>query len=450
MLQAKESRDKLATSGVDLYVGEASMVKLTDETNGIRVCRPSGCVELPAKHIIIATGSRSFQPCQLVNKVPINFVKGKVVTADSLSSLSQLPRSIVIIGGGVIAVEYATVMAQLGRASTFIILFVYLFDLYYTMTGVGVTVISPEDEILPFLEKETRKSLLRQMRRNHILFINEPIANIEIKEDTNGDETNTKEELAKLRKRQIGAVKVMVTDKKKKKPRILSTDLLVYCGGRNANSEGIGCENLGLNIGKYGRILVDGNFQTSVDGIYAIGDVIGPPGLASAAVQQGRFVAHHLFSNDSVDHLTRTIHQGKNQIKIDIEEDFDTEIDDFFQLKEYQSPAMSSLLFGSKDGTARKVSDSPLTLWTIPAVASVGFSINDALEEGYVSLDDIIESNDDLYNVFSSKGILVTGYGYFRDCARGRLTDKDGFLKIVAQVSKASNSEGQIFTTVQF
>jgi hypothetical protein len=78
----------------------------------------------------------------------------------------------------------------------------------------------------------------------------------------------------------------------------LAVDLCLYSGGRDANSEKIGCENVGVEIGKYGRVVVDKDFRTANPRIFAIGDVVGPPGLASFAQQAARVVTDLLFRSE--------------------------------------------------------------------------------------------------------------------------------------------------------
>ena len=126
--------------------------------------------------------------------------------------------------------------------------------------------------------------------------------------------------------------------------------LLYLSGGRDANSENLGLENLGVVTLKYGRIKIDEDYRTTSEtSIYAIGDVIGPPGLASAAIQQGRYVADKLFGSQSM-----------------------TYNEEWW--KEKSNPgANKGILFGSAKGKGSI--DAPLTLWTIPELSSVGNKI---------------------------------------------------------------------------
>lgn len=116
MLQAAESRDRLKKNNVDLFIGSAELIEKQDSTakttSTIRVCRPSGCVEIEAAHVCIATGSSANRPSEVSPGVALPFTKKRVVCATEMGSLLELPSAVAIIGGGVIATEYATVLAE--------------------------------------------------------------------------------------------------------------------------------------------------------------------------------------------------------------------------------------------------------------------------------------------------------------------------------------------------
>jgi NAD(P) transhydrogenase len=387
VLQAKETRDRLAANGIDLFIGSVEFVDVEEDTGSdvtLRVCRPTECVEVVARHTAIASGSRPNRPSETRSGVPIPFLKGRVVTASEMALVS-LPSSIAIIGGGVIAVEYATVFAQL---------------------GVGVSLLCTEEEFLPFLEKEIRQSLRERMSREHILFVPESIREIQVDNSTIGVVLNPSER---------------ATNRMKASPeRRLKVDLVLYSGGRNANSEGLGLDSVNVNTTKYGRIVVDKSFRTtSHRSIFAIGDVIGPPGLASAAQQHGRSMSEVLFGGVEDD--------GEEELD---GEEFSDEVDDFFTPLSSRLSALSSnmgdessdTLFGASTGTLTM--DAPLTLWTLPEIASVGLTFEQATAS---VLSRVVPGNP--------AGQLVEGRAYFKDMARGRLSgDSQGFVKIIARV----------------
>jgi NAD(P) transhydrogenase len=383
VLQAKETRDRLSSNGIDLFIGSVEFVDA--EGNGsdvtLRVCRPTECVEVVARHAAIASGSRPNRPSELPSGVHLPFLKGRVVTASEMA-LVALPTSIAIIGGGVIAVEYATVFAQL---------------------GVGVSLICSDDEFLPFLEGEIRSSLRERMSREHILFVRDTVREIRVDNSSIGVVLNPS-----ISKRTPMKDRVLPE-------RRLKVDLVLYSGGRNANSEGLELEAVNVSTSKYGRIVVDKAFRTtSSKSIYAIGDVIGPPGLASAAQQHGRSVSETLF--------------GGSEDDDDDEDDdgdyaeFSDEQDNFFSSSSTGTEGgqdglqqdAADTLFGASSGTITM--DAPLTLWTLPEIASVGATLKQAQK---------IEPRDK----------LVEGRAYFKDMARGRLSgDSQGYVKIIAKI----------------
>ena len=106
---------------IDLFIGNAefhpSSTASSPTNSVIRVCRPSSCVEIESKHVCIATGSRSHRPAELRPGVPLPFTKGRVICSTEMGSLAELPTAVAIIGGGVIATEYATVLAEVRHPS---------------------------------------------------------------------------------------------------------------------------------------------------------------------------------------------------------------------------------------------------------------------------------------------------------------------------------------------
>lgn len=384
VLQAKESRDRLTANKVDIFVANAefsnrenTLTELRHVRNSvIRISRPNECIELQTKNVCIATGSRPNRPSN-INGVDVPWHPGKVVCSTEIANLPTLPNAVCIFGGGVIAVEYATVFAKL---------------------GVGVTLICREENFLPFLEKELRESLKMNMKNNHVLFVADDIDAISLDHNTPGANVRVSFNSKYLKDGQE------VT-----KRRILKVDIFLYSGGRDSNSDNLGLEAVGVNIGKYGRILVDSSFKTtsSTASIYAVGDVIGPPMLASSAQAQGRRLAENLFAAND---------EAMTTVDGDIDDDgFDIEIDEFFSVG---NEKYDDTLFG--DLTGEKVNDAPLTLWSIPEVSSVGLSYEKAIADSKLSNGEQID--------------VYQGYAFFKDTARGRLSGTtDGFLKVVAK-----------------
>lgn len=462
VMQAKETRDRLTRNGVDLFVGTSTFVD-TKGTSGlniydeddqveahdvneessdvtVRVCRPGVCVDLYAKHAIVATGSRPHRPKKMAQRfaqkeenkeVVIPFKKGVVVDATEMGALNDLPtQAAAVIGGGVIAVEYATILAEL---------------------GVGVSVICAEESFMSFLDDELRYRLKRAMKKGHVLFVTEAITDISVEEKDDGSSPIAR---IRLEPRILPARQVDGPDGKQVKPsrklpeRKLTVDMILYSGGRNANSDGLGLDAVGVDTGRYGRIVTDpGTFYTTAKAnngysIFAIGDVAGG-GLASTAMQQARTLTEALFGTggglfgEDLDEpgagFTGAQKDG-NEDEEEDEYDLDTAIDDFFIEPSPSGPragvsamggasagdGREGTLFG--DATGGSTIDAPLTLWTVPEIASVGYTVEQAQVKAPSEC---------------CRASIVTGYAYFRDTARGRLTGgEESFLKIVAWKKK--------------
>eukprot|EP00903_Cladosiphon_okamuranus_P010142 g9603.t1 len=475
VLQAAETRDRLSKNLIDLYIGRAEILPDSKRTKGekgevaVRVCRPTACIDIPAHHVCIATGSRPNRPPKLRSGSMLPFKKGVVVDATEMGTITELPDSCAIIGGGVIAVEYANVLAGL---------------------GVGVSLLCKDEEFMPFLSEELRVELRQRMIRDRVLFVTAPIKRIDIgatddkirvqleqppknpppnsKNASPAGEDGLAEGLRRLfqlpqkpdnkkAKTITGAPptdlhsKAGATDadaaappkpKPKPKPepaqpRRLRVDLVLYSGGRDANTETLGCADAGVDLARYGRIKVDGSFRTSNPRVYAVGDVTGPPGLASSAQMGGRAVASYLFKDKM---------QRLRQYMLETSTDLEDVVDDPFFAAEAESASgaqrtseqlqleAETAKLGSDDSLAtegdkaeslfEKVAGAPLTLWTIPEISSVGLTEEEAIDEGL--------------RTASQGGSLVTGYAYFKDIARGRLSGGDaaGFLKLVSRADE--------------
>mmetsp|Transcript_81643 Transcript_81643/g.143978 ORF Transcript_81643/g.143978 Transcript_81643/m.143978 type:complete len:459 (-) Transcript_81643:194-1570(-) len=324
--QAAESRGRLQRSGVDLYISDKTALDLDTEgrSHKVTVTRPKTTLQFGARNICIATGSRPNRPAH------IPFQKDRIIDSTEITSTlgKGLPKTIAIIGGGIIGVEYATVLASV---------------------GVGVSIFCKKERFMVMLPRILRESLLSQLNNLHILLVEDDIDYIEP-----GDPEDLRPTI-RCGKRQF-------------KP-----ELVLYSGGRDANSEDLGLEENGVEFAKYGRIAVDQDYMTNVKGVFAIGDVIGG-GLASAAAQGGRTVSCSLFAPAAEEEVI-------------------------------EADALSDNV--------------PLTLWTIPEIASVGRSVEELQAKGIKTVAD--------------GGPIVVGYARFDELARGRLSGGQGFVQIVAQ-----------------
>ena len=193
--------------------------------------------------IIIATGSK---PNYFPGMEPD---KNKIITSTEALSLSEVPKHLIVIGGGVIGLELGSVYGRLGSQ---------------------VTVIEFQDGLLPTMDKTLGKELMKILKKEGFKFLfNHAV-------------------------QKVNAVKDRVQlDVKNKKGELISVegDYCLVAVGRKAYTEKLGLENIGLETDKAGRILINNNLQTSLDNIYAIGDVVKGAMLAHKAEEEGVFVA---------------------------------------------------------------------------------------------------------------------------------------------------------------
>ena len=194
--------------------------------------------EVEADHIIVATGARP----RSVDAIPID--RKNIITSTEAMSLEKQPKDLVIIGAGAIGIEFAY---------------------FYSVLGTNVTVIEMMDKILPIEDKEVSDTLARSFKKRGIKI-----------------HTGTKVEKAEVKGKQV-----VVTIEKNGKKEEIKADKVLSAIGVQGNVEGIGLEDIGVEVEK-NHIKVDkSTYKTKVNGVYAIGDVIGPPWLAHVASHEG-------------------------------------------------------------------------------------------------------------------------------------------------------------------
>ncbi len=203
-------------------------------------------LRLHGEIMIIATGTRPNRPPD------VPFDGERIFDSDTILALPRMPRSMIVLGAGVIGVEYASIFAAL---------------------GLEVTLIDTRPQLLPYLDREMAALLERELRRAGIILIHD-------------DHYNAIERLA------APAAGVRLTTRGGER---VEADVLLYCVGRDGNTDDLGLEKLGIAPNSYGLLDVNENFQTAIPHIYAVGDVIGYPALASTAMEQGRQAIRHAF-----------------------------------------------------------------------------------------------------------------------------------------------------------
>ncbi len=222
-------------NNVPVFHGHAKFI----DANTIEV---DSDTRLRGDYVVIATGSRPFRPAG------VDFNHPRVFDSDTILDLAFKPQSITIYGAGVIGCEYASMFRNL---------------------GIKVNLVNTRAKLLEFLDDEIIDALSYQMRDSGVILRhNEICSKIEPKDD--------------------GVILSLESGKQVK------TDALLWANGRSGNIEGLNLEAIGVQANSRGVIAVDDNFRTSCPNIYAVGDVIGHPSLASAAYMQGRGAAQHI------------------------------------------------------------------------------------------------------------------------------------------------------------
>jgi NAD(P) transhydrogenase len=235
---------QLSRNGIDVIHGIAHFV----DPHHVCAEGPLADAALEADRIILAVGTRP----AVSPRVPIN---GRtIVNSDQVLDLAMLPRTLIVVGGGVIGVEYACMFAVL---------------------GVRVTLIEKRDRLLEFADREIIEALSYHLRDARVTL-------------RLGEEVESVEELPD------GTVVANLESKKR-----VSGDALLYAIGRQGAIDDLNLAAAGLEGDNRGRIPVDEHFQTIVPHIFAVGDVVGFPSLASVSMEQGRIAAARAFNDQS-------------------------------------------------------------------------------------------------------------------------------------------------------
>ncbi len=242
-------RGHFASNGIHLITGRG---QFRDPTT-IDIIGEHATETIQAERTVIAVGtSPSRSP-----DVPFDGVN--VITSDELLSLKRLPNSIIVVGGGVIGTEYASMLSTL---------------------GVKATLIEGKPRLLDFVDSEIIEAFQYHSRQGGMtLRLGEKVVKISTMEAPPGA-------------RSIDGVMV---EAMLESGKTLRADALLYCIGRQGSTDGLCLENAGLSADARGRIKVNEQYQTAVPNIYAVGDVIGFPALASTSMEQGRLAACYMF-----------------------------------------------------------------------------------------------------------------------------------------------------------
>jgi NAD(P) transhydrogenase len=237
-------RNQLARNHIKVLPGQgrladANRVEVSDTQGGIRT--------LAADRIVIATGTTPAHP------PGIEFDESTILDSDGILLMSRIPSTLVVVGAGVIGIEYASIFAALGTR---------------------VTVVEKRERLLEFCDNQMVEALQYYLRDLGLVFrLGETVTSVE--------------------KHDGGTLTTLASGKR------IAADAVMYSAGRQGATADLGLEAAGIEIDSRGRIAVDEHYRTAVEHIYAVGDVIGFPSLASASFEQGRLAAAHAFGLDA-------------------------------------------------------------------------------------------------------------------------------------------------------
>jgi len=234
-------RNQLLRNGVELFEGHGRF--LDPHTLVIEDPTRDENVNIRARYVVIATGTKPVRPAG------VKFDEERVLDSDGILDLKSLPQSMVVVGAGVIGIEYASMFAALGTK---------------------VTVIEKRPTMLDFCDSEIIESLKFHLRDLAVTFrFGEEVTAVDVGPG--------------------GTLTTLASGKQ------IPAETVMYSAGRQGQTEHLDVGQAGLEVDSRGRIFVDDNYQTKVDHIYAVGDVIGFPALAATSMDQGRLAAYHAF-----------------------------------------------------------------------------------------------------------------------------------------------------------
>ncbi len=245
----EEIEENLYRHEVDIYHGTGSF-----EDPHTIVVKGEKEERIYGNYIIIATGSYPYHPPE------IPFDGKRIHDSDTILQIKRFPKSLIIVGAGVIGCEYTTIFSTMDTE---------------------VSLINDKDKILPFIDQEVASALIEELRAADVnIVFNTSVASIQVPKDD-----------SQLLKVQL------------KNGTILEADMFLFSAGRSGNTKGLNLEKAGVTLGKREQIPVDEKYRTNVPHIFAVGDVIGFPALASTSMDQGRVAVAHIFQTRDLEHL---------------------------------------------------------------------------------------------------------------------------------------------------
>jgi NAD(P) transhydrogenase len=254
--QVSMRRDFYVRNHVEVLHGHAAFV--SPNTLEVNTGGPGTRTRVTGKHIVLATGSRPYRPPD------VDFSHPRIRDSDTILKLDHTPDSITVYGAGVVGCEYASMFRNL---------------------GVKVNLINSRDRLLSFLDDEISDALSYHLRDQGVV-------------------VRHGEEYVGIEQQADGVVLILKSGKR------IKSDVLLWAQGRTGNTHDLGLDQVGLTADSRGQLKVDAHYRTSLPHVYAVGDVVGYPSLASASYDQGRFAAGHAVLGVSDDRLVQDIPTG--------------------------------------------------------------------------------------------------------------------------------------------
>lgn len=248
--------DNLYRNNIDVFQGIGSF----EDEHTLNVKTQKGTnLQLTGEYIVVATGSKPDRPSH------IPFEKENIYDSSTIINLDHIPKSMIILGGGVIGCEYACIFAHL---------------------GIRVTIIDPRAALLKFVGREFSDAIAYYMRKAGItLLLKQEAEKVEINDD--------------------GKIKVTSSGGKE-----INAETLLYTVKRIGDTDFLNLDKIKLSTDERGHIKVNENYQTGIPHIFAVGDVIGFPSLASTSMNQGRMAMAHAFSTERIKELNQILPFG--------------------------------------------------------------------------------------------------------------------------------------------
>jgi NAD(P) transhydrogenase len=241
--QVEMHTEYFARNRVSVHIGQASFI----DAHRVNLLLLDGGVEtIYADKIIIATGSRPYRPSD------VDFHHPRIYDSDTILEMEHTPRHIIVYGAGVIGCEYASIFSSL---------------------GMRVDLINNRERLLSFLDDEISDALSYHLRDS-------------------GVTVRHNEEFEAIEASECSVTLFLKSGKR------LKADAILWCNGRSGNTDNLNLDATGLKVDHRGNLTVDENYRTEVENIYAVGDVVGLPSLASASYGQGRAVVDGIFSGE--------------------------------------------------------------------------------------------------------------------------------------------------------